>query len=176
MHLTTLSVPRSPSAPPADTGSGACIWLTGRSGVGKSTIASGVVAQLRERGRPAVVVDDPDVSHHLDARDRVGALTWLARLLAESDVVVVVAVDIPARDDREAVRTQVPRFVEVFVDGHGRPGGDYEEPFAPELRVPTHDRSASASVAQIVSYLEDAGMVAHDPPHPSDRGAASSRG
>ena len=167
-HLATLSVPRSLRANPGEASPGACVWLTGLSGVGKSTIAAGVVEQLRERGRPATVVDDPEVGRHLDADDPVGALTWLTRLLVESGVVVVVAVDTPARDRREQLRTQVPGFVEVFVDGRGRPDDTYEEPFAPELRVPTHDRESAASVAQIVSFLEDAGVMAHDPPHPSD--------
>jgi adenylylsulfate kinase-like enzyme len=104
---------------------GACVWLTGRSGVGKSTIAAGVAAQLRERGRPAAVLDDPEVGRHLDPDDLVGALTWLSRLLVTSGVVVVVAVDTPARDRRELVRTQVPRFVDAFVDGRSRPDGTY---------------------------------------------------
>lgn len=144
------------------------MWLTGRAGAGKSTIARQLVEQLRARGCPAAAVDDPEATARLEPGDRVGALTWLVRLLAESGVVAVVAVDLPDRDGRERLRTQVPGFVEVFIDGRGRDDAAYEEPFAPELRVPTHDREPAASVAQIVSYLEDAGVVPHDPPHPSD--------
>jgi len=145
------------------------VWLTGRRGAGKSTIAAGLAPSLRDRDRPVVVLDDADVVDHLHPGDPVGALTWLVRLLVDGGVVVVVAADVSARDRRERLRTEVPGFVEVFVDGHGEADPTYEEPFAPELRVPTHDREPAASVAQIMSFLEDAGVVAHDPPHPSDR-------
>jgi adenylylsulfate kinase-like enzyme len=147
----------------------ACVWLTGRAGAGKSTIARAVGEQLRRRGRAVVEIDDEDAQAHLRADDPVGAVAWLARTLVGSGVVVVVALDTPERERRERVRTEVPGFVEVFVDGGGtRSDPAYEEPFAPELRVPTRDRDAAASAAQVVSWLEDAGIVPHDPPHPSD--------
>lgn len=149
----------------------ACVWLTGRPGAGKSTIARTVGDQLRRRGRAVVEIDDVDARAHLRADDPVGSVAWLARMLVESGVVVLVALDTPEREMREIVRSEVPGFVEVFIDGGADTGPSaerYEEPFAPELRVPTRDRDVAASTAQIVSFLEDAGVVAHDPPHPSD--------
>jgi len=136
----------------------ACVWLTGRSGAGKTTIAAAVVAELHRRGRAAAVIDELEARAHLGADDRVAALAWVAELLVTSGVVVVVAVDEPERAVRERLRREISSFVEVFVDrGTGDDG--YEEPFAPELRVPTHDRDADASAAQVVSWLEDAGVV-----------------
>jgi adenylylsulfate kinase-like enzyme len=120
------------------------------------------------RGRAVVEIDDEDAHAHLRADDPVSAVAWLARTLVGSGVVVVVALDTRERERRERVRTEVPGFVEVFVDGGARSDPTYEEPFAPELRVPTGDRDAAASAAQVVSWLEDAGVVPHDPPHPSD--------
>jgi adenylylsulfate kinase len=149
----------------------ACVWLTGRAGAGKTTIARVVGEQLRRRGRPVVEIDEADARRHLSAEDRVGAVAWLAGLLVERGVVVIVALDTPERDVRDRMRAEVPGFVEVFVDGGtdaGAGGTRYEEPFAPEFRVPTRDRDVAASAAQVVSWLEDAGIVAHDPPHPSD--------
>ena len=140
----------------------ACVWLTGRSGSGKTTIATAVVAELRRRGRAAAVIDEPEARTHLGTDDRAAALAWVAELLVSSGVVAVVAVDEPERSVRERLRQEISAFVEVFVD-RGTPTDGYEEPFAPDLRVPTHDRDADASAAQVVSWLEDAGVVGRTP-------------
>ena len=142
------------------------MWLTGPPGAGKSTIGRVVVDELRRRGRGAVVLDD-DVREHLRDGDTVEAASWLVSTLLDASVVVVVAFDAPRRDERDALRSTIPGFVEIFVDG-GATSAGYEPPYAPELRVPTRDREPIASAAQVVSWLEDAGIVAHDPPHPSD--------
>jgi adenylylsulfate kinase-like enzyme len=115
----------------------ACIWLTGPKGAGKSTIARAVVDTLSSRG------------------GRVA----LCRLLVDNRVTVVAAVDLASRTERDRIRDEVPAFFEVFVDS-GRAADGYEEPFAPELRLPTYDRDPAASIAQLVSWLEDAGYVA----------------
>ena len=39
----------------------------------------------------------------------------------------------------------------------------YEPPPAPEVRVVTHDRDARASAAQVVDYLEQAGLTGPAP-------------
>ncbi len=141
---------------PGTTVTAACIWLTGPPGAGKRTIARGLVETMRTRGIDVATVDERVVSAYLS--DGVDSLAWLCQLLVTHGVNVVVSVPLPTRDDRELVRDAVPGFVEVFVD-RGQRDDDYEEPFAPDLRVPTHDRVASASVAQLVSWLEDAGLV-----------------
>lgn len=132
---------------------GACVWLTGRPGSGKTTIAVAVVDELRRRGVRVALVDEPEVRTHLSTEEPIEALGWLARLLTAAGVVVVVAADDPRRAARDRLRAEVAGFVEIFVDGG--PGRDhYQEPVAPELRVPTHDRSPEASVALVVSWLE----------------------
>ena len=146
--------------------SAACLWLTGRPGSGRTTVGRGVVEELCRRGRAAVLLDEPEVRAHLG--DGAGPLVWLCGLLVGSGVTTVVAVDAPGRDERERIRAEIPGFVEVFVD-RGSTDGVFEAPIAPELRVPTHDRDARASVAQVLSWLEDAGLAPHDPPHPAGR-------
>jgi adenylylsulfate kinase-like enzyme len=132
---------------------GACVWLTGRPGSGKTTIAVAVVEELRRRGVPVALLDEPDARAHLSAEDPVDALGWAARLLTSTGAVVVAAADVPRRAARDRLRTDLVGFVEVFVDGG--PGDDgYQEPVAPELRVPTRDRSPEASVALVLSWLE----------------------
>ena len=142
--------------------SGCCLWLTGRRGAGKSTVAHAVAAQLRRDGVAVAILDDPDVTDHLGRDDPLGALMWAVRLVMAAGAVAVVAVDGVGRGVREELRVTVPGFVEVFVDaGPGLDG--YEEPYAPELRVPTADRSPAASAAQVVSWLERAGLVGAEP-------------
>ncbi|HSO95335.1 MAG TPA: adenylyl-sulfate kinase [Acidimicrobiia bacterium] len=136
---------------------GSCVWLTGRAGAGKTTIGVAVAAELRRRGVAVALVDEPDVSAHLSPADPIASLAWLARLLTTAGVIVVMAADDPRRSARDEFRAAIPGFVEIFVDG-GAARDHYEEPVAPELRVPTHDRSSEASVALVVSWLERNGV------------------
>ncbi|MCJ7670704.1 MAG: adenylyl-sulfate kinase, partial [Acidimicrobiia bacterium] len=92
----------------------ACIWLTGRAGSGKRTVARAIVAELRERGVPAALLDEAGVSGRLV--DGPDALAWCCTLLVDNGVRVVVAVPAPLRDDRELLREAVPEFLEVFLD------------------------------------------------------------
>jgi adenylylsulfate kinase-like enzyme len=144
------------------------VLLTGRAGAGKQTIGSDVVAELRARGRASALVDRSAVDHHLGPG--IEALAWLCALLVESGVVALVSAPVARRDERERLRAGVPALLEVFVDAPpdrcearaGRADPTYEEPYAPDLRVPTHDRDPRASVAQVLSFLEAQGLVAPD--------------
>jgi adenylylsulfate kinase len=157
----------------ADDGDGGvCVWLTGRHGAGKSTVGRLVADELRERGIPHILLDEdePGVRVHLqrdDAGTPLPAIAWLAVLFAERGVIALVTVDAPGRAARDDVRGSIARFVEVYVDAPPEVCGErrgkvasYEEPFVPELRVPSHDRSPAASAAQVVSYLEQVGLLA----------------
>ena len=151
---------------------GACVWLTGRRGSGKSSVGRIVAEELAWRGAHAVLLDDddPDLREHLardDAGSQLPAVAWLSTLLAGHGVIaVVVSASMPGRAARDDVRAGIDRFVEVHVDAPvdvciARAGKTdaYEEPYAPEVRVPTHDRTALAGAAQVVSYLETVGIA-----------------
>jgi adenylylsulfate kinase len=146
----------------------ACVLLTGRAGAGKQTIGEGVVADLRGRGLPSTLVGAADVHEHLVSGPE--SLAWLCQTLVESGAVTVVTTPIPTRDERERLREHVPALLEVFVDAPperceeraGRPDPAYEEPYAPDLRVPSHDREPAASIAQVLSFLEARGLMADD--------------
>ena len=105
-------------------GGGFAVWLTGLVGAGKSTIARGLAATLRERGYRVEVLDGEEVRQELsrglgfskEDRDlNVGRLAYVAHLLARNGVVAIVAAVSPYRAAREAARRRIGRFAEVYV-------------------------------------------------------------
>jgi adenylylsulfate kinase len=104
---------------------GFCLWFTGLSGSGKSTIAAVVVDELRRRGHRVELLDGDEVRENLSAglgfskadRDtNIRRIGWVAALLARNGVVAVTAAISPYRAVRDQVRGQIEHFVEVFVD------------------------------------------------------------
>jgi adenylylsulfate kinase len=98
------------------------IWITGRPGSGKTTLARGVgealeasglrtrvleLATLREMAAPGAVIPAPleSIAHR--------ALAHTAKLLAEAGIVVIVDATTPRRAWREMARAMIPRFAEV---------------------------------------------------------------
>lgn len=142
-----------------------CVWLTGRRGAGKRTIADLAAATWRSEGHPCAVLGADDLVAHLrlgPAEGGLESLAWLANLLTANGVPVIVTADAPRRSDRAEVAARIPGYVEVFVDAPvevcaSRAGVEdhaYEAPIAADRRVPTGDRDARASAALLVSYLE----------------------
>jgi adenylyl-sulfate kinase len=105
--------------------SGCCLWFTGFSGAGKSTIAGIVADELRARGRRVEVLDGDEVREHLskglgfskDDRDtNIRRIGYVASLLARNGVVAITAAISPYRAVRDEVRGWIENFVEIFVD------------------------------------------------------------
>jgi adenylyl-sulfate kinase len=103
---------------------GCCVWFTGLSGAGKSTIAEIVVADLRERGRRVELLDGDEVREHLskglgfskvDRDTNVLRIGYVASLLARNGVIAVTAAISPYREVRAEVRGWIANFVEVHV-------------------------------------------------------------
>jgi adenylyl-sulfate kinase len=103
---------------------GCCLWFTGLSGAGKSTIASIVVAELRARGRKVELLDGDEIREHLskglgfskeDRDTNVLRIGWVASVLARNGVVSVTAAISPYRSVRDEVRTSIENFVEIHV-------------------------------------------------------------
>ena len=104
---------------------GFCLWFTGLSGSGKSTIAAVVADELRRRGHRVELLDGDEVRENLSAglgfskadRDtNIRRIGWVAALLARNGVVAVTAAISPYRSVRDEVRATIDRFVEVYVD------------------------------------------------------------
>jgi adenylyl-sulfate kinase len=103
---------------------GCCVWFTGLSGAGKSTIADIVVAELRARGRKVELLDGDEVREHLskglgfskaDRDTNIRRIGWVASVLARNGVVAVTAAISPYRAVRDEVRGWTENFVEVHV-------------------------------------------------------------
>lgn len=109
---------------------GACIWLTGLSGAGKSTIANALAAELTARGRTITLLDGDVVRTHLskglgynreDRDTNILRIGFVAGEVVRHGGVVICAAISPYREMRDTVRTMIEgiiagAFVEVFVD------------------------------------------------------------
>ncbi len=104
---------------------GFCLWFTGLSGAGKSTVAEVVVDELRRRGHRVELLDGDEVRENLskglgfskeDRDTNIRRVGWVAAVLARNGVVAVTAAISPYREIRDEVRAQIDHFVEVFVD------------------------------------------------------------
>lgn len=106
---------------------GFCVWFTGLSGAGKSTIANALVPMLLERGRQATVLDGDVVRTHLskglgfsreDRDTNIQRIGFVAGEIARHNGTVICAAISPYRNTRNEARKMVgeDRFVEVYVD------------------------------------------------------------
>jgi len=106
---------------------GLCIWFTGLSGSGKSTIANALTPMLLERGREATTLDGDVVRTHLskglgfskDDRDtNILRIGFVAGEIARHTGTVICAAISPYSKTRNEARKMVGgnQFIEVFVD------------------------------------------------------------
>ncbi len=104
-----------------------CVWFTGLSGAGKSTIANLVEAGLLARGCHTYLLDGDNVRHGLSRdlgftdEDRVENLrrvAEVAKLMTEAGLIVLVSFISPFEAERSAARRlfEAGDFIEVFVD------------------------------------------------------------
>jgi sulfate adenylyltransferase len=106
---------------------GVCIWFTGLSGAGKSTIAEVLTVLMMEHGRKVTVLDGDVMRTHLskglgfskEDRDvNIRRIGYVAAEIARHGGIVICAAVSPYRATRNDVRGMVgsDHFVEVFVD------------------------------------------------------------
>ena len=106
---------------------GICVWFTGLSGCGKSTIASALIPMLMEHGRQATVLDGDVVRTHLskglgfskDDRDtNILRIGFVAGEIARHNGTVVCAAISPYRATRNEARKMAgdDRFIEIWVN------------------------------------------------------------
>jgi adenylyl-sulfate kinase len=105
----------------------AVVWLTGRSGAGKSTIARALGTELRDRDRSVGMVDGDDLRSGLcsdlgfsatDRNENVRRAAEVARLMSRTGMIVIVSLISPFRDGRAQARSlfEPGEFFESYVD------------------------------------------------------------
>jgi adenylylsulfate kinase len=166
------------------------IWLTGLSGSGKSTIANALEAQLHAKGRHTYILDGDNVRHGLNRDlnfsnegrvENIRRVAEVAKLMADSGLIVIVSFISPFRADRDLARGLMAgnEFVEVFIDtplqecirrdpkGLYRKALDgsirhftgvssaYEPPIAPDIHLKTLEADPEQLAMRVIDYLDE---------------------
>jgi bifunctional enzyme CysN/CysC len=104
-----------------------CVWFTGLSGSGKSTVANLVEKRLMAMGLHTYILDGDNVRHGLnkdlgfsdeDRVENIRRVAEVAKLMVDAGLIVLVSFISPFRAERRLARElfDAGEFVEVFVD------------------------------------------------------------
>ena len=104
-----------------------CLWFTGLSGSGKSTIANLLEKRLVSRGHHTFLLDGDNVRHGLsrdlgftdaDRVENIRRVGEVAKLMVEAGLIVLVSFISPFRAERQMARELFSQgeFLEIFVD------------------------------------------------------------
>lgn len=171
---------------------GFVIWCTGLAGAGKSTVATAVEKRLREMDLDVENLDadvvranlSPNLGFTDEARDEnTKRLAWMAQLLSNYGVNVLIAAVAPLQYYRDRARSWCEKFVEVHVDcpvevcRQRDPKGvyakadagkikdlagvhmPYEAPANPEVHVHTDQATVDECANQVLCRLEELGYL-----------------
>jgi len=172
---------------------GFAIWLTGLPSSGKTTLAKAIENLLLDREITVQMLDSDDLRQKLTPHPTYSpeerswfynVVTFLAELLTDNGVNVIIAATASRRIYRQAARTRIQRFAEVYVDcspevcrardskglwkkadegeisflpGVGEP---FEPPEAPEVRVKPAGLTIEAAAHTILDELDKKGFLA----------------
>ena len=166
---------------------GFTLWLTGLPASGKTEIAARVEESLLERGLDAERIDEGEIREQFlpgigferpEWEALIRFLGHVCNLLTRNGAIAVAAAVSPYQESRNELRSQIGRFVEVYVkcpaeacerkdtsgnyqrarkgDLKGFTGIDapYDEPIQPEILLDAEREDVEASVKTILKTLE----------------------
>jgi bifunctional enzyme CysN/CysC len=104
-----------------------CLWFTGLSGSGKSTVASLLEKRLNAASRHTYTLDGDNVRHGLnrdlgftdaDRVENIRRIAEVSKLFVDAGLIVMVSFISPFRAERDMARTLFPpgEFLEIYVD------------------------------------------------------------
>ena len=170
------------------------LWFTGLSGSGKSTVANATEKILHDMGLHTYILDGDNVRIGLnkdlgfspqDRTENIRRITEIAKLFADSGLIVLTAFISPYKEDRDQAREIIGNedFIEIFISADlsvceerdpkglykkarsgeikGFTGIDapYEAPVDPELIVETDKNNIEECAHIIVNYLSKNGII-----------------
>lgn len=104
---------------------GWCVWITGLPGSGKSVVSKTLLSILGKHGIPTHLLSSdalrqiltPKPTYSKAERNKVySVLVYMAKILSENGVNVVIDATGNLRKYREEARRQIPRFTEVYLE------------------------------------------------------------
>ena len=104
-----------------------CLWFTGLSGAGKTTLGNHLKSKMNEQGFPFVLIDGDDmrngINHDLGftleaRRENIRRAAEMTRIILKSGINVICCFISPTRQIRSLARSIVKEkhFIEVFVN------------------------------------------------------------
>lgn len=104
-----------------------CIWFTGLSGAGKTTIANLLEKALLDQGVHTYLLDGDNVRHGLnkdlgfsdaDRTENIRRVAEVSRLMYDAGLIVIASFISPFESDRKMARELFPNgdFIEVFIE------------------------------------------------------------
>jgi adenylylsulfate kinase len=127
---------------------GFCIWLTGLSGSGKTTIAQKLTEYFKDN-RYIESMDGDEIRKGLsrdlgfskeDRNEHNRRVIFCTKLLSRNGVIVIVALISPYRETRAYAKGEIPNMMEVFVNApldvciERDPKGLYKKALAGEIQ------------------------------------------
>ena len=172
------------------------VWLTGLPASGKRTVAQELAKAVSRKGLPVEVIDSgklrrtplgATLGFSRGERDQnIRRHAFAAQLLVRNGVAAIVSAVSPYRTTRDAIRTELGEFVEVYVSTpratcvERDPRGDwaralkgeirhftgvddpYEAPLSPEVKIDMSRLDVDEAVDEIVSTLCALGHLPDD--------------